>query len=101
MIILCYVQLTSNKDLCEVEITATTANGYSSNMSFALSLYAEDHSRDPVKLTNSHTVITTGPFSRVPIKVCTIWQTGKPVNECFNPLAFTYIKSSIGLIKYS
>ena len=52
-----------------MEITATTANGYSSNMSFALSLYAEDYSRDPVKLTNSHIVVTTGPFSRVPIKV--------------------------------
>ena len=52
-----------------MEIKATTANGYSSNMSFALSLYAEDYSRDPVKLTNTHTVVTTGPFSRVPIKV--------------------------------
>ena len=55
-----------------MEITATTANGYSPNMSFALSLYAEDYSRDPVKLTDSHTVVTTAPFSRVPIKVSMI-----------------------------
>ena len=53
-----------------MEIAGTTTNGYSSNMSFALSLFAEDYSRDPVELTNSHIVVTTGPFSRVPIKVC-------------------------------
>ena len=57
------------QDQCEIEIEATTSNGYSSGLRFILSLYAEDHSRDPVELTKPHTSVTTGPFSRVPIKV--------------------------------
>ena len=57
------------QDQCEIEIKATTSNGYSSGSRFILSLYAEDHSRDPVELTKPHTSVTTGPFSRVPIKV--------------------------------
>ncbi|XP_060570996.1 uncharacterized protein LOC132729287 [Ruditapes philippinarum] len=57
-----------NEDLCELTVQAV-APIFQAGDTLHISLYAEDYSRFPVKLTGDSNDITTGPFSRTPLKL--------------------------------